>query len=504
MEQLYNGFVASLSFTNFFACFIGVLIGTIIGVLPGLGPTATLTLMLPFTLKYAPETGLIMMAGCWFGAQYGGSTTSILVNIPGESASVVTCIDGYQMAKKGRAGAALAVVAAGSFIAGTMGIVGLQFFAPLLGNWALSMGPPEYLGFLVLAFLILTALSGDSPVKGFLMLGIGLWMSMVGLSAMDSVPRFTFGSRNLMMGIDFLPLAVGLFGVTEVLVTAAEKYVPPVLEKIRFRDLYPNREEIRRSVAPALRGSVLGFFVGLLPGPCAVISTFLSYAVEKKISKTPEKFGTGMIEGVVAPESANNSAVMGAMIPLLTLGIPFSPSAAVMMAALEMHNVDVGPLLFQNYSQIFWTFIAAMYIGNFMLLVLNLPLVGFFARIATIRPFLLMPFISIICLLGVYSVRNSFFDVWVMIAAGAVGVFFRKYGHPVAPLIIGLVLGPMVENNIRKTLMMFRGDFLLIFDRPLALVFFGLALVLVLFKLGYPYVFRSPGMLPKGDGDSME
>ena len=502
MEQLFNGFVASLSFTNLFACFIGCLVGTIIGVLPGLGPTSTLTLMLPFTLKYGPETGLIMMAGCWFGAQYGGSTTSILVNIPGESASVVTCIDGYQMAKKGRAGAALAVVAGGSFLAGTIGIIGLQFFAPLLGNAALSMGPPEYLGFLVLAFLILTSLSGDSPGKGFLMLGLGLWLSMVGLSALDSIPRFTFGSRNLMLGIDFLPLAVGLFGVTEVLVTAGEIYVPPITEKIRLRDLYPNKEEMRRSIFPALRGSILGFFVGLLPGPCVVISTFLSYAVEKKISRTPQEFGKGMIEGVVAPESANNSAVMGAMIPLLTLGIPFTPSSAVMMAGLEMHNVSPGPLLFQNHPEIFWTFIAAMYIGNMMLLILNLPLVGFFARIATIRPFLLMPFISIICLLGVYSVRNSFFDVWVMIGAGVIGVFFRKFGYPVAPLIIGLVLGPMIENNTRKTLMLFRGNLLSIFDRPVALVFFGLAVVFLLLKFLYPYLRRSPGFIPVG-GDSV-
>jgi putative tricarboxylic transport membrane protein len=255
-------------------------------------------------------------------------------------------------------------------------------------------------------------------------------------------------------------------------------------------------------VAPALRGSILGFFVGLLPGPCAVISTFLSYAVEKKLSKTPHEFGTGMIEGVVAPESANNSAVMGAMIPLLTLGIPFTPSSAVMMAGLEMHNVDPGPLLFQNHPEIFWTFIAAMYIGNLMLLVLNLPLVGFFARIATIRPFFLMPFISIICLLGVYSVRNSFFDVWVMIASGVVGLFFRKYGYPVAPLIIGLVLGPMIENNTRKSLMMFRGDVRFIMDRPIALAFLSLALAFILFKFIYPRLRHSPVALPKGD-DSM-
>jgi putative tricarboxylic transport membrane protein len=493
MDQLLNGFVASLSLINLFACFFGCLIGTIVGVLPGLGPTATLTLMLPFTLRFGPATGLIMMAGCWFGAQYGGSTTSILVNIPGEAASVVTCIDGYQMARKGRGGAALTVSAVGSFVAGTIGIIGLQVFAPVLGDAALSFGPPEYLSFLILAFLILSALSGESPIKGLLMLGLGLWLGMVGLSALDSIPRFTFGTRELMLGIDFLPVAVGLFGVTEVFVTASETFVPAITEKIRFRDLYPNREETKRSVAPIFRGSVLGFFVGLLPGPCAVISTFLSYALEKRLSKTPEAFGKGAIEGVAGPESANNSAVMGAMIPLLTLGIPFTPSSAVMMAGLEMHNVDPGPLLFKNHPEVFWTFIAAMYIGNIMLLVLNLPLVGFFARISTVRPQLLMPFISIICLLGVYSVRNSFFDVWIMIFAGVIGVLFRRWEYPIAPLIIGLVLGPMIENNIRKTLMMFRGNMLGIIDRPIALAFLSLAIAFVVYKLIRSYSSGSIG-----------
>ena len=503
MEPLLNGFYTFLSLPNFLACFIGCLIGTIIGVLPGLGPTTTLTLMLPFTLRYGPETGLIMMAGCWFGAQYGGSTTSILVNIPGEAASVITCLDGYQMAKKGRAGAALAVAAGGSFIAGTIGIIGLQFFAPLLGNAALSFGPPEYLAFLVLALMILSVLSGDSPGKGFLMLGFGIWLSMIGLSALDSVPRFTFGFRQIMLGIDFLPVAVGLFGVTEIFMTAAETYAPPVTKKIRIRELYPRREEVRRSILPSLRGSIIGFFVGLLPGPCAVISSFLSYALEKKLSNTPQEFGRGMIEGVAAPESSNNSAVMGAMIPLLTLGIPFTPSSAVMMAGLEMHNIDPGPLLFQNHPEIFWTFIAAMYIGNFMLLILNLPLVGYFARIALIRPYFLMPFISIICLLGVYGVRNSFFDVWVMLLAGMIGVVFRKYRYPVAPLIIGLVLGPLIENNTRKTLMMFRGDIRFLWDRPIALTFFSLALLFVLIKLLHPH-FRRSLKLPKDGPDGME
>ena len=436
---LYSGFVNSLTTVNLVACFIGALVGTLVGVLPGLGPTATMVLMLPFTLPYGPTTGLIMMTGVWYGAMYGGSTTSVLVNIPGEAASVVTCIDGYQMSRKGRAGAALALVAIGSFVAGTIGILGLQLFAPVLGNAALSFGPPEFLCFMILAFVLLSNLSAEAPLKGALMIALGLFLSTIGITPMDSYPRFTFGSEQLMLGIDFVPIAVGLFGISEILNVAIEKYVKPVVRKVRLKELYPNRDEMRRSVAPMLRGSALGFFVGLLPGPSTVISTFVAYAFEKRISKTPERFGHGAVEGVVAPESANNSAVMGSMVPLLTLGIPFAAPSAIMLAGLRMHNVEPGPMLFVTNPDVFWTFIAAMYIGNLMLLVLNLPLVGAFARIATIRPPILLPVISLICLVGVYSVRNSLFDVWVMIAAGVVGLFLRKWKYPIAPFIIGVV-----------------------------------------------------------------
>ena len=496
LDLLFKGFANSLTMVNLLGCFIGALVGTIVGVLPGLGPTATMALMLPFTLKYGPETGLIMMAGVWFGSQYGGSTTSILVNIPGEAASVVTCIDGYQMAKKGRAGAALALVAVGSFIAGTIGIIGLQFFAPILGNAALSFGPPEYLAFMVLAFILLSNLSGDDPLKGFLMVGLGLFISSIGINPLDSYPRFTFGSNKLMLGIEFLPLAMGFFGITEILNIAVTTYALPMAKKLRLRELYPNKEEIRRSISPTFRGSILGFFCGLLPGPCTVISTFISYSLEKRLSKIPQEFGKGAVEGVVGPESANNSAVMGSMIPLLTLGIPFAAPSAVMLAGLRMHHVEPGPLLFQNNPDIFWTFIAAMFIGNIMLLILNLPLVGFFGRIATIRPQLLMPFISVICLVGIYSVRNSIFDVWVMIIAGVIGYLFRKWNFPVAPFIIGVVLGPMTENSIRQTLMMFRGDMTLIFDRPIALSFLSVTMAFIIFRISYPFL-RRKFMTPK-------
>jgi putative tricarboxylic transport membrane protein len=486
LSLLYNGFINSLTLVNLVACFIGALVGTIVGVLPGLGPTATMALMLPFTMKYGATTGLIMMTGVWYGAMYGGSTTSILVNIPGEAASVVTCIDGYQMCKKGRAGPALALVAVGSFVAGTMGIMGLQFFAPLLGNAALSFGPPEYLSFMILAFVLLSNLSGDAPLKGALMIAFGLFLSTVGINPMDSYPRFTFGWNNFMLGIDFLPIAMGFFGVSEILNIALETYVKPEVNNVRLKDLYPSRQEVKRSIYPTLRGSVLGFFIGLIPGPCTVISTFVSYSLEKRISKTPEEFGHGAVEGVVAPEAANNSAVMGSMIPLLTLGIPFAAPSAVMLAGLRMHNVEPGPMLFTNNPDVFWTFVAAMYLGNIMLLILNLPLVGAFGRIAVIRPQVLMPVISLICLVGIYSVRNSIFDVWVMIIAGVVGYFLRKWKFPIAPFIIGVVLGPTTENSVRQSLMMFKGDVSLIFNRPIATTLLALAVAFLAYKFIAP------------------
>ena len=475
---LIQGFLNLLTFQNLTACFVGSFLGTLVGVLPGVGPAATMTFMLPFTVGLPPETGLIMLTGVWFGAQYGGSTTSILVNIPGEAASVVSCIDGHQMTKKGRGGAALAMSALGSLLAAA----------------ALSFGPAEYLTFLVLAFILLVGLAGDSPAKGFVMFGVGFWISIIGLSQMDGTPRFTFGSDDLLLGIDFVPLAIGLFGIAEILSVGVQTYVPPILEKVRLRDLYPTRDEVRRSVAPTLRGSVIGFFLGLLPGPATILSTFISYMVEKRVSKTPEKFGTGMIEGVVGPESANNSAVMSSMIPLLTLGIPFAAPSAIMLAGLRMHNVYPGPLLFTDSPHIFWTFIAAMYLGNVILLLLNLPLVGLFAKVAMLRPALLLPVVSIICLVGTYSLRNSMFDVWVMLGAGVLGLLLRRWDYPVAPLLIGVVLGPMVENNLRKTLVTFDGSLLPVLQRPVAASFIAAAVLAVaaMVWVGYRRRLRVP------------
>jgi putative tricarboxylic transport membrane protein len=493
LDLLLYGFTTFFTFEYISACFIGAFIGTIVGILPGVGPVATMTLMLPFTLAHGPTFGLIMLSGVLCGAMYGGSTTSILVNIPGETASVITCIDGYQMAKKGRGGAALTLVAIGSFVAGTVGIIGLQFFAPLLANAALAFGPPEYFSLMFFSFVLLSGLSTGSPIKTSIMFALGFWLSSVGLCPLDSVARFTFGSNSLMLGFEFLPIAVGIFGITEVFDIALKTYVPPAAGKVRLRDLYPNKGEVKRSVYPIGRGTLIGFLIGLLPGPSGPISTFISYAVEKRISKNPEKFGTGMVEGVVGPESANNGAAVSALIPMLTLGVPFSAPMAVLLGGLMMHNVQPGPLLFTNAPEVFWTFIAALYIGNIVLLILNLPLVGFFARIATIRPQILMPFISLLCLFGVYSARNNFFDVWIMILAGIAGVFFRKWNYPVAPLVIGLVLGPITENSLRKTLMTFRGDLFHFFDKPIALIFFSLAFAAILYKIfGYFFHWHSP------------
>ena len=480
---LFSGFDNSLTTVNLVACFIGALIGTLVGVLPGLGPTATMVLMLPFTLPYGPTTGLIMMTGVWYGAMYGGSTTSILVNIPGEAASVVTCIDGYQMCKKGRAGAALALVAIGSFVAGTIGLLGLQFFAPVLGNAALSFGPPEFLCFMILAFVLLSNLSAEAPLKGALMIALGLFLSTIGITPMDSYPRFTFGSEKLMLGIDFVPIAVGLFGISEILNTAIEKYVKPVVRKVRLKELYPDRDEIRRSVGPMLRGSTLGFFVGLLPGPCTVISTFVAYAFEKRISKTPERFGHGAVEGVVAPESANNSAVMGSMIPLLTLGIPFAAPSAIMLAGLRMHNVEPGPMLFVTNPDVFWTFIAAMYIGNLMLLILNLPLIPLWVRVLKIPYSYLSTFIILFCLIGAYSLNNSTTDIYIAVVFSIVGLLLKKFAFEPAPLVLAFVLGPLLETALRRSLILSDGSLLIFLQRPISAGFILFAVVVLVAPL---------------------
>jgi putative tricarboxylic transport membrane protein len=438
-----------------------------------------MAIMLPISIRFGPLAGLILLAGVWYGAQYGGSTTSILVNIPGEASSVITCIDGYQMTRKGRAGAALAVSATGSFIAGTIGIIILQLFAPLLSKFALTFGPPEYLAIMLLAFVAVSTLSGDNPLKGAMMIAFGAFLSTIGIDRIAGLQRFTLGIPDMMYGINFVPVAIGLFGISEVIRLALAPFTPSPFKSVRWRELYPNREETRRSVLPILRGSFIGSFFGLLPGTPAVLASFTSYSLEKSMSPKKAEFGHGAIEGVAGPESANNSAVVLALVPLLCLGIPFAPVAALLLAGLELHNVTPGPLFIQDNPNIFWGFIAAMYLGNFLLLFLNLPLVGLFARVATIHPKVMVPVIGVLCLFGSYMTRMALFDVWVMIIAGIVGFILTRLGFSMIPLVIGMVLGNILEDNLRVTIQWLNGDFSLLLARPITLAILALIPVYV-------------------------
>lgn len=471
---------------NLLAVVTGCLVGTLVGILPGIGPTGTMALLLPLTYALGPTAGMIMLAGIWYGAQYGGSTTSILVNVPGEAASVVTCLDGYQMARKGRAGAALTISAIGSFFAGTVGVMGLTFFAPPLAEAALDFGPPEFLWIGLLGLLLLSNLSGRSTAKALLMATLGIMLSTVGMDPNSGAPRFAMGSVHFFGGFEFVPVTMGLFGVAEILSSCGEKVKDWEVMKVRFRDLYPTRDEIRRSLAPMARGGILGFLVGLIPGPAAVMSSFVSYKLERKLSKHPEEFGQGAIEGVAGPESANNSATAGGLVPLLALGLPFAPPTAVLLGGLMIHGVVPGPLLMTQHPQLFWTVIASMYLGNIILLILNLPLVGVFATITRVRPALVFPVVLILCMIGAYAVNNSIFDVWVMLAFGILGYFLRRYGFDAAPIVLGLVLGRVLENSLRQSLVILDGNVWGFWSRPLS----AILMVCIILAVAMPPLFR--------------
>jgi putative tricarboxylic transport membrane protein len=474
-----SGFASALSPYNLLFALIGSIAGTLVGVLPGLGPTAAIAMLLPLASHLDPAPAIIMMAAIYYGAMYGGSTTSILVNIPGEASSVPTAMEGYKLNQQGRGGPALGISAIASFVAGTMGVVGLTFFAPMLSRAALAFGPPEYLALMIFAFVILSNLTETSPARGFAMAFLGLILGSVGMDPVTAVNRLTFHRVEMMDGLDFMPVAMGLFGISEILSVAIEKYVEPITEKIRARDLFLNREEVRRSIFPVLRGSVLGFFIGLIPGPGPTISTFVSYSLEKRLSKRKAEFGHGAIEGVAGPESANNAAVSGSLIPLLALGLPFAPPAAVLLSGLRMQNITTGPMLMKDAPAIFWGVVASMYIGNIMLLILNLPLVGIFARLAKLKSYYMMPIVSVMCVIGVYSVRGSFFDIYVMVAAGVFGLVMKRLKYPIAPLIIGLILGPTAEMSLRKSLVLLDGNLLAMFSRPISATLLVLTLAFI-------------------------
>jgi putative tricarboxylic transport membrane protein len=467
LEGIVYGFSVALTPTNVFACFIGVVVGTLVGVLPGIGPVGAMALLLPSTFALHPATALIMLAGIYYGAMYGGSTTSILVNVPGEAGSVVTLIDGYQMTRKGRAGAALAIAAMGSFVAGTIGVVGIMVAAAWLADLAVRFGPPEYFTITLGGLLLLSRLTGGSLVHAFIMVAIGLALGTVGMDSISALRRFTFGSVQLSQGVDLVPVIMGLYGVAEVLLLAEEGIKRASVASVRLREMLPTREEWRQSAAPIARGSVVGFISGLVPGPAAVLSTFIAYTIEKKVSRTPERFGQGAIEGVAGPEAANNAATAGAMVPLLSLGIPFSPATAILLGALVIHGLQPGPLMITQRPEVFWGFIASMYIGNLMLLILNLPLVGMFVSVLRLPQHVLATLVLLLCVVGAFSLNNSFLDLWVLTIFGIFGYVLRKVRVDPSPLVVALVLGPMMEKTLRQALFLTRGDVVELVSRPL-------------------------------------
>ena len=481
-----QGFAVSLTGPNLLACTIGVVVGTLTGVLPGIGVTGTMALLLPISFGMDLTTALIMFAGIYYGAMYGGSTTSILVNLPGEAASVVTALDGYQMAKKGRAGAALTVSAIGSFVAGTLSLVALTFFAPLLAKAALKFGPPEYFAIALFGLVILTNLTGKNPLKSLLMVLVGIMLSTIGMDALTGARRFTFNIPDLMGGIEFGVLAMAVFGINELFTILVEPNEPIKVGKISLRELYPNKEEIKRSIGPIFRGSFLGFLIGLMPGPAGTLSSFGSYSLEKKLSKHPERFGHGAIEGVAGPESANNAASTAAMIPLLSLGLAFAPPAALLLTGFIVHGVQPGPTLITSHPNVFWGLVASMYIGNVILVVLNLPFVGVFASLLKTPARILMPIVMIITFTGAYATNNSLFDLALLLVFGLFAYFASKYGYSMAPLAVGLVLGSTIEKGMIHGMIICKGSFLELMKRPLAGTILALAALLVFLTLLKP------------------
>ncbi|HYE90513.1 MAG TPA: tripartite tricarboxylate transporter permease [Terriglobales bacterium] len=489
IQNLALGFSVALAPSVLMYAFVGCLVGTLVGVLPGVGPLAGISLLLPATFGLNATNAIVMLAGIYYGAMYGGSTTSILMRIPGEAASVMTCIDGYAMARKGRAGAALAIAATGSYVAGTISVVALMFLAPPLATFALRFGPPEYFALLLLGLLVLAYMSGGSMAKALAMAAFGLLLGMVGIDQMTGYFRFAYGVVELGDGIGVVPVAVGLFGVAEILISAGQK-TPQEIVQPKFRELLPSKTEWRESVMPTARGTVLGFLIGIIPGSAHIISSFVSYAVERKLSKTPERFGKGAVAGVAGPESANNAATSGAFVPMLALGVPSGPIPAVMLAAMMVHGVSPGPMLIHQQPQLFWGFIASMYVGNLVLLILNLPLVGLFVNVLRVPYPLLYPAILTFSVLGVYAVNGSVVDVWIMLAMGAVGFVLRKLQFETAPVVLGVVLAPMIEMALRQSLAMSDGRYAIFVSRPIATTLLAVGAVLVILALR-PLVMRT-------------
>ncbi|WNC13804.1 tripartite tricarboxylate transporter permease [Brevibacillus brevis] len=481
IQLLLDGFASAASPENLLMAAIGALVGTFVGVLPGLGPTSAIAILLPLTGVLAPTQGIIMLAGIYYGAMYGGSTTAILLNIPGELSSVPTCLDGYPLAKKGRGGPALGICAIASFAAGVLGVIGLVFFAPVLADQALKFGPPEYFALMLLALTLMVSLSGGSLIKSFLMGAFGYALALVGLGPSSGMPRFDYGVSQLVGGFDMISIIIGLFAVTEVLKGIEEKRAATAIT--RPGSVYPQKTDLKKSAAPMLRGGLVGFFLGLLPGCSAAITAFLAYDLEKKVSRHPEKFGQGAIEGVAAPEAANNATSSAGFIPLFSLGIPSSPPLAILLAGLMIYGLTPGPVLFEQHAPFVWTVIASMFVGNAMLLVLNLPLVWVWVKLTRVPYGIMAPIILLFCTIGAYSVRNSMFDVAVAFLFGGLGYLCHKYKWPVVPLVLCFILGPLLEESFIQTMAMGSGHIGIIWERPISLAILVAAAALLVVSI---------------------
>jgi putative tricarboxylic transport membrane protein len=493
MSVLYDlaaGFAGALTPWNLLMCFAGVFAGQLVGALPGIGPSSAIALLLPLTFGADPTSAIILFAGIYYGAQYGGTLTSVLISVPGEPSSVMTSIDGYQMALQGRAGAALGIAAIGSFIAGTISTIGLMLLAPPLAKAALAFGPPEYFALVVLGLTALAAVGG-SVLKGLTTGMAGLLISTIGIDQQTGVARFAFDRIWLLDGVGFIVLTVALFGVGEVLSSAGMATPRPITT---IKNLLPSRAEWKQSRMPILRGSFIGFIVGVLPATGATIASFVSYIVEKKVAKDPSRFGKGAIEGVAGPESSNNAAAAGAMVPMLALGVPGSGTTAIILGALIMFGIRPGPELFDKNSELVWTVIASMYIGNAILLVMNLPLAGLFAQLLRVPYSWLYPPILTLCVAGVYSQANSIEDVWMLVGFGALGWAMMRYDWPAAPMILGLVLGTIFENSLRQSMTLSHGSVEIFFTRPISATLLAFAALAVLSPV-LLRVFR-PRLLP--------
>ncbi|MEV0622722.1 tripartite tricarboxylate transporter permease [Nonomuraea sp. NPDC050404] len=482
ISPILNGFGVVLEPANLLYCFIGVIIGMLIGVLPGLGPGATIAILLPITYGIGPVSAIIMLAGIFYGAQYGGTITSVLLRLPGEASSVVTVFDGFALAKQGKAGTALGIAAIGSFVGGTVSILGLTLVAPIVAGFAVDFGPPEYAALGILGVLLISAIGNGNKLKAIIAAGVGLLLATVGRDTFTGAERFTFGSLNLAEGIDFIPIAMGLFGLSEILYNLEERH-NKVHAPAKVGNVWPSRKDLGQAKGAIGRGSLIGFVLGVLPGGGAVLSSLAAYALEKRRAKQPERFGKGAVEGVAAPETANNAAATSSFIPLLTLGIPANATMALIFGALLIQGIQPGPQLVTEHPDVFWGVINSMYIGNILLLIMSIPMVGLFVKILRVRPAIMAPITVLITLLGAYTVRNQVYDIFLVIGFGLLGYLMKKFGFEPGPLVLAFVLGSMIESSARQSLLIFGGDPTGFFTRPISGTIFALVVVVLIWPL---------------------